>query len=533
LLYSRASKDLPSYWPVKYISSDTLMFMGEPDSLATHFWNVRTNKTTDFPNVWGHHDIEYNPITKTFLTFRDYMRVIDGHQVLMDHIYELNGAGDIVWSWDTYADGHFDLSDECPCNDTTETYPTATAAGQVLMDLTHSNTLQWIYDKNIIYFNMRAQNTFCKIDKTTSRTIWCVGEHGNFTLFDQNGRKVPNLWYHSHDVREVQPNVFLMFDNDYHNATKPCQQVYDGTNSHSRMIEVTVNEQNMTARTTWSWTAPSDYWTPYWGSADVLPNGDLMGAFGAQTHYVPNTLGAEVVEVNPKGEVVRTYTFPYGWGLYRVTEIDLRTSDDYDGNWHSKDFKIALSTVNDLGGLADIFYKINDGPTRSVNIDGQPTVTTEGSGSTLEYWSVDRTGIEQAPHKMLTGIKLDKSLPEISITSPLNDSRIPSKTVSVAWTGSDEASGIGRYDIRLDGGSWTSVGMNTTRVFAGLVDGNHIVEVRALDMAGNEKELSDEFTVNVGLLGLGSIGYAAIFAFVAAIGIAGTYLLRVRGHRKS
>ena len=86
LLYLRKSNDLPSsYWPVKYIAPDTLMYMGEPDSLATHFWNMKTNKSTDFPNIHGHHDMIYNPITHTFLTFQDYIRAIDGHQVLMDH----------------------------------------------------------------------------------------------------------------------------------------------------------------------------------------------------------------------------------------------------------------------------------------------------------------------------------------------------------------------------------------------------------------------------------------------------------------
>jgi Arylsulfotransferase (ASST) len=534
LLYLRRSNDLPSYWPVKYISPDTLMFMGEPDSLATHFWNMKTNKTTDFPSVWGHHDIEYNPVTHTFLTFRDYIRVIDGHQVLMDHIYELNSTGGILWSWDTYADGHFSLKDECPCNDTTASYQTATSAGQVLIDLTHSNSLQWIYDKNIIYFNMRAQNTFCKIDKTISRTIWCLGEHGNFALFDQNGNKVPSLWYHSHDVREVQPNVFLMFDNDYHNTTKPCQQSYDGTSSHSRMLEVTVNEQNMTARTTWSWTAPSAYWTPYWGSVDILPNGDLIGAFGAQTHYVPNTLGAEVVEVNPKGDVVRTYTFPYGLGIYRVTEIALQTTHDYDGTWHVKDFKINLSTANDLGGFANTYYKINNGPTRSFSTDGQPTITAEGANNTLEYWSVDKTGIEEIPHKTLTGIELDKNPPNISIDTPLNHSQIGASTATVAWTGSDETSGIGRYEIRLDSGLWTSVGTDTTHVFTGLADGNHIIEVRALDMAGNESELSVNFTVTASPTGPGWTEYAAVLGFLAIIAIgAGLYLFRVRRSRRS
>ena len=406
LLYLRKSNDFPpTYWPVKYVAPYTLMYMGEPNSLATHFWNLKTNKTVDFMNVWGHHDIIYNPNTRTFLTLRDYIRVIDGRNVLMDNITELNIAGEVLWSWDTYANGHFSLSDECKCNDTTGG-SSGYLPGPTLIDLTHSNSLQWDFNTNIVYLNMRAQDTFCKINKTTSQEIWCLGKHGNFTLYNLNGEKVSSLWYHSHDVQEVQPDVFTMFDNDYYNETLPCPKTFNGTGLHSRMLEITVNEQNMTAQENWVWTAPSAYWTPYWGSVNILPNGDILGAFGSNSHYVPNSTGGELVEVNPSGNVVRTYTFPYGWGAYRAEPIPLLTTTDYDGTAHTTDFTINLSTLNALGGAKDIYYRINNGTTKSVNVDGQPKITTEGANNTLEYWSVDKTGIEEKPHRMLTGIQL-------------------------------------------------------------------------------------------------------------------------------
>jgi len=405
LLYLRSSDGLPTYWPVKYISPDTLMFMGEPNSSATHFWNMRTNETQDFMNVWGHHDIEYNPVTRTFLTLRDYIRVISGKNVLMDKIVELSVTGDVLWSWDTFTNGNFSLNDECPCNDTAGG-SSGYLRGPTLIDLTHSNSLQWEFDKNIIYLNMRAQNTFCKIDKSASRTVWCLGEHGNFALYDASGNRVSSLWYHAHDVREIRPDVFLMFDNEYHNTTMPCPQDFNGTGLHSRMLEVAVNEQTMTANEVWSWSAPSAFWTPYWGSVNQLPNGDMIGAFGANSHYVPNSIGAELVEVNIKGDVVRNYTFPYGWGIYRIEPIPLRSIDSYDGMTHTSEFKINLSTLNGLAGVEDIFYRINNGTTMSVNVDGQPLIATQGTNNTLEYWSVDKTGIEERPHRLLTGIGL-------------------------------------------------------------------------------------------------------------------------------
>lgn len=313
LQYLRSSSGM-SYWTVKYISQDTLMYQGEPGFGAgpyigggsVHFWNFKSNETTDFPNVLGHHDVEYNPVTNTFLTLENYVREINGHDVLFDKIVELNVTGGVLWTWDTY--DYLNISEAGPFNET------AVYNDETVKDFTHSNAIQWDYTESIVYLNIRHLNTFYKINKTTGKLIWSCGEHGNFTLLDANGRKVPALWFGSHALREVQPDVFIMFDNDFDNETNP-------NNAQSRMLEVSLNEQTMTARVSWSWTAPKGYWSPYWGKADRLPNGDRMGVFGPPTKQYDNSIGAVIVEVNMKGQVVRTYTFPPGWGIYRIEEI--------------------------------------------------------------------------------------------------------------------------------------------------------------------------------------------------------------------
>jgi hypothetical protein len=119
----------------------------------------------------------------------------------------------------------------------------------------------------------------------------------------------------------VEPDVFVMFDNDYDNLTNV-------NNCHSRMIEVTLHEQNMTAWVSWSWEAPTQYWAPAFGKTDRLPNGDRIGVFGTPTHqysqnqpWVGNDTGAVIVEVDSGGSVVRTWTFPPGWAIYRIDEV--------------------------------------------------------------------------------------------------------------------------------------------------------------------------------------------------------------------
>ncbi len=300
------------------IAPETIMFQGEPQvdgagsapTYATHFWNFVTNTTEDFPNVIGHHDLQYDPISNTFLTLQSYLRYVGGNPFLFDKIVQYNPNGTVIWSWDTY--GHIPISEASTFNETTE------FNGVKAVDLTHANSLDWDYNNGVIYLNTRVQNTFYKINQTTGDVIWACGEFGNFTLLGDNGTVVSSLWYHSHDTKEIAPDVFTMFDNDYDNITNP-------DDCHSRMIELTLNETSMTAYVNWSWEAPTQYWNDYAGGTLKLPNGDLLGDFGDPSHQDPqnqpwnfNNTGAVFVEVNPAGQVVRTWTFPVGWYVYRV-----------------------------------------------------------------------------------------------------------------------------------------------------------------------------------------------------------------------
>jgi PKD repeat protein len=91
------------------------------------------------------------------------------------------------------------------------------------------------------------------------------------------------------------------------------------------------------------------------------------------------------------------------------------TLREYDGLWHAADFTINLTASDDLSGVAETYYRINDGPPKSVGANGQPFIATEDANNTLEYWSPDNVGNEELPHNILTGIKLDKTAPTGSI----------------------------------------------------------------------------------------------------------------------
>ena len=184
----------------------------------------------------------------------------------------------VIWSWNPY--NYIPLSEASPFNETTQIYN-----GQdSVIDFTHANALDWDYNDNVINLNLRNTNTFYKINQTTRDIIRACGEFGNFTLLGANDQSLvdtnglpPSLWNHSHDVKKVAPDVFTMFNNDYDNNTNP-------DDCRSSLMEVTLNETNMTAYVNWSWEAPTQYWTSYGGANVLLPNGDYLGDFGDPTH---------------------------------------------------------------------------------------------------------------------------------------------------------------------------------------------------------------------------------------------------------
>jgi hypothetical protein len=85
----------------------------------------------------------------------------------------------------------------------------------------------------------------------------------------------------------------------------------------------------------------------------------------------------------------------------------------------------------------------------SARIDGQPLIFSENDNNTLDYWSVDYAGNEELPHNTLTGIKLDKTPPQIGIPAhePPGDVT-PYGEVDVSTNVTDSLSFV--KDVRLE-----------------------------------------------------------------------------------
>lgn len=118
------------------------------------------------------------------------------------------------------------------------------------------------------------------------------------------------------------------------------------------------------------------------------------------------------------------------------------TTDDYNGLWHSQNFRINLTAVDDNSGVMETYYRINNGSVQTVDTDGQPHITTANVNNTLEYWSEDWAGNEETPHTIVSGIKLDKTPPRGSIV--INNGAIytNSSVVTLKLSAVDDVSGV-------------------------------------------------------------------------------------------
>ena len=168
---------------------------------------------------------------------------------------------------------------------------------------------------------------------------------------------------------------------------------------------------------------------------------------------------------------------------YAQDKVPPTTSHNYDGAWHTSEFTINL-TATDSSGISEAYYRINGGPIQNISIDGQPRITMENSNNTLEYWSVDNAG-NQETHNMLTGIKLDKTVPTGSITINDGAALTTSTQVTLTISAEDATSGVAqmRFFERIYG-DWEEYATSKFWTLNSTGEGYKTVYVQVRDNSG-------------------------------------------------
>ncbi|MHC1679933.1 MAG: hypothetical protein AB9860_01615 [Methanomassiliicoccales archaeon] len=116
---------------------------------------------------------------------------------------------------------------------------------------------------------------------------------------------------------------------------------------------------------------------------------------------------------------------------------------------------------------------------------------TEEGNISIQYRSIDASGnIESARS---ANILVDLNGPSIQILDPTNGLKVNSGDLVVRLNSSDTVSGVAGHKVRLDGGDWTDAGAVDHFEMLDVTEGQHTLEVMAIDEAGNYNITSVNF----------------------------------------
>lgn len=161
-----------------------------------------------------------------------------------------------------------------------------------------------------------------------------------------------------------------------------------------------------------------------------------------------------------------------------VAQLDPAAPDGAHG-WYLTPVAVALTASDDGGTVARTEYRIGDGPWTGYT--GPFTVAAEGRGVVVAYRSVDAAGNREETRTL--SLDLDRTAPAITVASPRPGAYPSSARLPLAFAAADALSGLWLLDAYLDG---VPVASGSTLDLAELAPGEHLLEVFALDAAGNE-----------------------------------------------
>jgi len=183
-----------------------------------------------------------------------------------------------------------------------------------------------------------------------------------------------------------------------------------------------------------------------------------------------------------------------------------------ENGWYTSVVTVTLSPSDPAGGSGLNVTRYRTGTTGwQTYAGGGLTFNTDGS-MTLYYYSVDNASGAEATKSL--SIKIDRSLP--MTTAVVDD-------VNFTLAAADQTSGVNNTFYRIDEGSWTPYEGRVTVTGRG----NHTVEFRSVDLAGNTEEVQTVY-VEVGGSG-GTLGGSAIIwiALIGAVIVAVVILLLI------
>jgi len=171
--------------------------------------------------------------------------------------------------------------------------------------------------------------------------------------------------------------------------------------------------------------------------------------------------------------------------------------NDFNNTWQNTDANMQFSCSDSEENCNNFYYSLDDTNYQfSWGLDQNRGIilTTDGNHE-IFYWSDDTWDNNESAN--LIYLAIDKTIPTASISSPTAGSSQTSTTVTLQYTGSDSGSGIAKYWVKADSGSWIDNSTNTSYAFTSQSVGSHNYYVKATDSAdNNSSEASVALTIS-------------------------------------
>jgi len=160
--------------------------------------------------------------------------------------------------------------------------------------------------------------------------------------------------------------------------------------------------------------------------------------------------------------------------------------------WFNHNVTVFLEATDDSGIVNETRYRVDGG---EWGLFSEYHVISGDGNHTLEYYSIDGAGnIEDTKSRMF---KIDTEAPRLAIVWPEDHASVNTEDVTVCWICEDDMSGVGHFEVMIDGGG--SVGYSEWHRNVTIEHprgGTHRVWIRAWDVAGNTAIAEITFSVD-------------------------------------
>jgi len=195
-----------------------------------------------------------------------------------DRFIELDENGNILWEWDTF--DYFSLNEYNPI--WVDSYVNQwNFGGAPEFDWTHSNSVFFDENTNIVYISVRNLSRITAIDYNTKDIIWNLG-NPNFmeeVFFDNDFG-----FSHQHSAQITNQGNLLFFDNGR-----------DNNPELSRCVEIDFFDGSVPPELVWEYVLPDSMLTLSRGECDRLSNGNTLITAGRT---------GNIIELNNSDEII-------------------------------------------------------------------------------------------------------------------------------------------------------------------------------------------------------------------------------------